>query len=111
MQLLKLLRPHQWIKNGFVFFGVLNLAALHTWLERKQSVLFRLVEVGGELVPVERVQGILVLELRGQQAEELVLPEFPTRSGVAPLPGKDVVEWCRRRRCHRWNCVRHQRSP
>ena len=26
---------------GFVFFGVLNLAALHTWLERKQSALMQ----------------------------------------------------------------------
>jgi NADH-quinone oxidoreductase subunit H len=26
---------------GFVFFGVLNLAALHTWLERKQSAIIQ----------------------------------------------------------------------
>ena len=25
----------------FVFFGVLNLAALHTWLERKQSAIMQ----------------------------------------------------------------------
>src|ERR671930_2629262 len=26
---------------AFVFFGVLNLAALHTWLERKQSAIIQ----------------------------------------------------------------------
>ena len=32
---------HQAGPGGIVFFGVLNLAALHTWLERKQSAIIQ----------------------------------------------------------------------
>ena len=39
LELLRLLRPHQWIKNGFVFIGLLFSDASNDWGLRSQVFL------------------------------------------------------------------------
>ena len=54
---------------GVVFFGVLNLAGLHAWVERKQSALLQ-DRIGATRAPLPR-QGSCSGQISGMTAEAM----------------------------------------